>query len=85
MWKSFKKISLKYEKKIIGALWNLPSKPSKRLLDFVFCFDILIFIYFLKYETIETHARAFIPLNISAVGSVTPLVPYGYRPELSEK
>ena len=25
------------------------------------------------YETIETHARAFLPLNISAVGSVGPL------------
>ena len=29
-----------------------------------------IFIYFFKYKTIETHARAFFPLNISAVGSV---------------
>ena len=27
-------------------------------------------IYFFKYKTIETHARAFLPLNISAVGSV---------------
>ena len=24
----------------------------------------------IKYKTIETHARAFLPLNISAVGSV---------------
>ena len=29
--------------------------------------------YLFKYETIETHARAFLPLNISAVGSVTYL------------
>ena len=35
-----------------------------------FHFNILIFIYFFKYKTIETHARAFLPLNISAVGSV---------------
>ena len=32
--------------------------------------SILIIIYFLKYKNIETHARAFLPLNISAVGSV---------------
>ena len=38
--------------------------------DFFFRFNILIFIYFFKYKTIETHARAFLPLNISAVGSV---------------
>ena len=31
------------------------------------------FIYFCKYETIETHSRAFLPLNISAVGSVTTI------------
>ena len=41
--------------------------------DFFFRFNILIFIYFFKYKTIETHARAFLPLNISAVGSVTGL------------
>ena len=35
-----------------------------------FCFNILILIYFFKYKTIETHARAFLPLNISAVCSV---------------
>ena len=43
---------------------------SKWLPGFFFRFDILIFIYFFKYKTIETHARAFLPLNISAVGSV---------------
>ena len=43
--------------------------------DFFFRFNILIFIYFFKYKTIETHARAFLPLNISAVGSVYSKVP----------
>ena len=33
-------------------------------------FNILIFIYFFKYETIETHARAFLTLNILAMGRV---------------
>ena len=28
------------------------------------------FIFYFKYKTIETNARAFLPLNISAVGSV---------------
>ena len=36
-----------------------------------FCFDILIFIYILKYKTIETQARTFLPPDISAVGSVS--------------
>ena len=36
-----------------------------------FLFNILIFIYFLKYETIETHARAFLTLNILGIGTVT--------------
>ena len=35
-----------------------------------FRFNSLFFIYFFEYETIETHARAFLPLNILAVGSV---------------
>ena len=35
---------------------------------FCFCFNILI--YFFEYKTIETHARAFLPLIISVVGSV---------------
>ena len=40
----------------------------KRLRGFFFPFYILI--CFLKYETIETHTRAFLPLDILAVGSV---------------
>jgi hypothetical protein len=36
----------------------------------LFLFNILILIYFFKYKTIETHARAFLPLNISAIGTV---------------
>ena len=43
---------------------------SKRLPGFLFCFNVSIIIYFFEYETIETQARAFLPLNISAVGSV---------------
>ena len=50
---------------------------SKQLLngsqDF-FRFNILIFIFFFKYKTIETHARTFLPLNISAVGSVLSIL-----------
>ena len=34
-------------------------------------FFSLIFIYFLKYETIETYARAFLSLTILAVGNVS--------------
>ena len=33
----------------------------------------MIFIYFFKYETIETHARAFLALIISALGSVNTI------------
>ena len=36
-----------------------------------FRFYILIFIYSSRYKTIETHARAFLPLNKLAVGSVS--------------
>ena len=47
---------------------------SRQLLDgshdFFVRFNILILIYLFKYKTIETHARAFLQLNISAVGSV---------------
>ena len=58
-----------------GSNWaGLAVLFSRQLLngsqDFFFRFNILIFIYFFKYKTIETHARAFLPLNISAVGSV---------------
>ena len=41
--------------------------------DFFFLFNILIFIYLLKYETIETHARAFLTHNIFAIGRVQSL------------
>ena len=34
----------------------------------------MIFIYFFKYETIETHARAFLALIISALGSVNDIL-----------
>ena len=41
-----------------------------------FCFNILILTYSFKYKTIETHAREFLPLNISAFGSVSGLATY---------
>ena len=47
--------------------------------DFFFCLNILFFIYSFKYKTIETLARAFLTLNISAVGSVCH---YIVRPEV---
>ena len=47
-----------------------PVATSKQLPGFIFCFNISFFISFFKYKTIETHARAILPLNISAVGSV---------------
>ena len=36
---------------------------------------IFIFIYFFKYGNIETHARAFLTLNILAIGGVTLSLP----------
>ena len=51
----------------MGAVWKL---PAKWLPGFFFRFNILILIYFFKYETIETHARAFLPLNILSIGTV---------------
>ena len=35
-----------------------------------FLFNTLIFIYFFKYEAIETHARAFLTLIILAIAGV---------------
>ena len=35
-----------------------------------FLFNNLIFIYFFEYETIETHTRTFLTLNILAIGTV---------------
>ena len=39
------------------------------IIDF-FPFNILIFNYFFRYETIETHAREFLALIILAIGRV---------------
>jgi hypothetical protein len=47
--------------------------PSRQLLNGshdIFHIFSIIFVYFFKYETIETHARAFLALIISIVGSV---------------
>ena len=41
--------------------------------DFFHIFSIF-FIYCFKYETIETHARAFLALIISALGSVNDIL-----------
>jgi hypothetical protein len=38
--------------------------------DYFLLFNTLIFIYFFKYETIETYACAFLSLIILAVGTV---------------
>ena len=46
------------------------NKKSWELFRILFLFNILIFIDFFKYETIETHARAFLTLIISAIGTV---------------
>ena len=46
---------------------------KKTWLPGFFFFNILIINYFFQYETIETHAGAFLPINISAVGSVESL------------
>ena len=43
----------------------------KRLPGFFLFFNILIFIYVSKYETIETHARAFMTLNILTISRVS--------------
>ena len=59
----FTQIGLDWLCYLAGNFWMAPR--------IFFCFNVLIFIYFFKYKTIETHARAFLPLNISAVGSVS--------------
>ena len=41
----------------------------------IFFFNILIFIYLLKSETIETHVHAFLTLNILAIGRVHRFYP----------
>ena len=38
--------------------------------NYFFHFNILILIYCFKYETIETHARAFLTLNTLSIGTV---------------
>ena len=64
----------------MGAVQDLPAKKHSQSSQFspklgsqdIFLFNILIFIYFFKYETIETHARAFLSLIILAVDTVQP-------------
>ena len=45
----------------------------KWLPGFFFLFNIKIFIYFFKYEIIETHAHTFLTLNILAISRVGTL------------
>ena len=47
----------------LAVLFSIYQATSKRL-------PVFSFVLFFKYKTIETHASAFLPLNISAVGSV---------------
>ena len=59
---------------------------SRQLLNgthdfFVLC-NIFIFIYFVKYKTIEIHANTFSILNISAVGSVYGMLRWAKPDEL---
>ena len=41
---------------------------------FIFLFILILIFFFFDYKTIETHVRVFLPLNISAVGSVNKKV-----------
>ena len=40
----------------------------------IFFFLIFQFLFYFKYKTIKTNVRAFLPLNISAVSSVSYLI-----------
>jgi hypothetical protein len=55
------------QNKAVSCCYTL---PTTEMLSGKNARAFLIFIYFFKYKTIETHARAFLPLNISAVVSV---------------
>ena len=77
---------MEVKKKILGAVSDLPANLaqfgwklavlfSRQILycsdDFFFSLiHILISNYFFKYETIDTHARAFLALIILAIGWV---------------
>ena len=51
----------------IGLNWLCYLVGKSRI---IFPFPILIFIYFFKYETIESHARVFLTINILSIGTV---------------
>ena len=53
----------------IGGCTILQANP-KRLPGFFFLLNMLIFIYFFKYDTIETHACSFLTLIIVARAGV---------------
>ena len=50
-----------------------------------FLFSILIFIYFSKYETIETHAHAFLTLILLAIAGVYGDIEGGFQESRSRK
>ena len=54
---------------LAGLAIPVSATLQNRQQDF-FLFYILIFIYFSKYETIETHARTFLTPNIFSRGRV---------------
>ena len=79
-------------KKIMGDVGKLPAKyhsqsiPFSPKLGWIGCTiyqatskrlpGFFILFLFFEYKTIETHARAFLPLNISAVVSVGSMISY---------
>ena len=54
----------------LGWIGSAIQQATSKHLPGLFFFNTLIFIELFIYKTIETHAHAFLPLNISAVGSV---------------
>ena len=61
---------LKFLLRIKDTKWINGIIPKMAHRIFFFLFSLFIFIYFFKYETIEIHARAFLTLNILAIGRV---------------
>ena len=58
-----------------GLDWDCCLAGSSKMAPRIFIFSIVLGSENLSYvKSIETHARAFLPLNISAVGSVRRLI-----------
>ena len=57
-----------------GLDWQCCLAGSSKTAPKIFIFSIVLGAEYLSYvKSIETHARTFLPLNISAVGSVNSL------------